>query len=197
MKKAILLILLFVFITMISFGNVLSKKTSSSFIDTLPDMCIIVPPRFVNSLNPFGVPISSSFPDELNRDDYKGCYYQFFTNSMKPQIAVRLLKMNSKQDAVEVYKTSINGHTNDWYGTPERIYGIADSVYFNYEGEDSTKCDECGLVVLKGTYVIYISFKGAYDETPRSIKRVTATRILDLMYINYDLLSPRIRNKQN
>jgi hypothetical protein len=197
MKKFITFLLLFAFTSMISFGNNLPNKPSFTFRDTLPDMCIIVPPGFVNSLNPFGVPISSSFPDELNYDTYKGCYYQFFAKNMKPTIAVRLIKFADKKEAAVAYKTSIDGHTNDWYGVPERLTGLGDSAYFNYEGADTIKCDECGLVVLKGLYVIYVSFKGAYEEATRGLKKIVARRILDLMYINYDVLSPRIRNRQD
>jgi len=200
MKKFISIVSLFIFITINSLGNnakIFSIKNGQLFTDTLPDICIIVPPKLLDSLNPFGVTISSSFPDELNYDTYKGCFYQFFTNNMKPQIAVRLMKFTTKKEAAEAYKISIDGHTSDWYGRPERISLIADSAYFNYEGEDTAKCDECGLVALQGIYVIYVSFKGAYDETSRSRKKFIALKVLEAMYDNYDLLLPRIRNRQN
>jgi len=197
MKKIISLLLFLICISLISYGNILPNKESNSLTDTLPDICIIVPPKLLDSLSPFGVPMSSSFPDELNYDTYKGCFYQFFTKNMKPQIAVRLMKFTTKKEAAAVYKTSIDGHTSDWYGNPERISLIADSAYFNYEGEDSAKCDECGLVALQGIYVIYVSFKGAYDETSRSRKKFIALKVLEAMYDNYDLLLPRIRNRQN
>jgi len=115
---------------------------------------------------------------------------------VKQQIAIRLLKRNSTKEAAGDYKTNIDRHTNNWYGTPERIYGVADSAYFNYEGEDTSKCDECGLVALKGLYTIYVSFKGAYEESPRQRKKAIALFILYVMYDRYDILSPRIRKRQ-
>jgi hypothetical protein len=198
MKKIILLVswLLFISITAIGKPINLLNKISPAYTDTLPDMCWIVPATILDSLNPFGTPLSASFPDELNYDVYRGCYYQFFTPTIKPQIAIKLLKWSSKQEAAIDYKTNIDRHTSDWYGRPERIYGIADSAYFNYEGEDTAKCDECGLVALKGLYTIYISYKGAYDESPRQRKKVIALIVLGIMYDRYDILSPRIRNRR-
>ena len=161
MRKHVFLFSLLICTTVTAVCKSLSSpgKIVPAFTDTIPDMCWIVPATIVDSLNPFGVPLSKSFPDELNYDVYRGCYYQFFTTNMKPQIAIRLLKWNSKKEAAEDYKTNINRHTSDWYGRPERIYGVADSAYFNYEGEDTAKCDECGLVASKGLYTIYISFR--------------------------------------
>lgn len=175
----------------------ISVRQATILTDTLPDMCRIVPPAILDSLSPFGVPLSGSFPDELNYDVYRGCYYQFFTPNSKGQIAIKLLKWNTKKEAAEDYKTNIDRHTSDWYGRPERIDGVADSAYFNYEGEDTAKCDECGLVALKGLYTLYISFKGGYDEAPRQRKKSMALLILYIMYANYDALNPRIRNRQD
>lgn len=195
MKKFIPLILLFAITTMISYGNILSNKTS--FTDTLPDMCIIVPPLFVDSLNPFGVPISSSFPDPNNYDVYKGCQYQFFTSNAKPQIAVRILKWASKSESLQEYKTNFSRHVESWGRSPERIYWVPDSAYFTNNGEEPNKCFDCGLVVLNGLYTIYISFAGD-DDGNRDRKKTVSLHILEMLCKRFpDLTPPRTLNRQN
>ncbi len=199
MKKNIHFVLISVLITLSSFckGNN-DKSTNKAQVpsDTIPDMCILVPPTFVDSLNPFGIIISSNAPDELNTEIYKGCFYRFFNQQSKRQIAVRLIKWPSKSEALAEYKMNFNRHFESWGRSPERINWVADSAYFTDNGEEANKCFDCGLVVLNGLYTIYISFAGD-DDGNRDRKKTVSLYILERLCTRMPgLTPPRMINRQ-
>jgi hypothetical protein len=49
------------------------------------------------------------------------------------------------------------------------VSGIVDSAYFDYDYDDTTRRDECGLVAIQN--MEYISFKGQYEKVPRARKK--------------------------
>lgn len=197
MKKQFYLVLMFGFMTASGFcseKNDLYINKSQLPNDTLPDMCILVSPLFVDSLKPFGVPISGSFPDPGNYDVYKACFYQFFTANAKPQIKVAILKWTSKSEALEEYKTNLSRHVESWRRPPERIFWVSDSAYFTDNGEEPNKCFDCGLVALNGVYTIYISI-GGDDDGNRERKKNVALQILERMCTRMPgLVPPRMIN---
>lgn len=102
--------------------------------------------------------------------------------------------MGSKKEAGDDFRIFFNSEWNTGVA-PERLYGIADSAYFDYDFEDTAKCDECGLVASRGEYGIYIAFKGQYEKVPRARKKESALKILQVMYDRVTGLAPsRIRN---
>ena len=166
--------------------------------DTLANICNVIPPEDMKYLNPFTNILSSIFPDQNNHETYSGCHYQFYTpdDREKGQIAIRLIKWGSKKEASDDFRNFFSSESNGGVA-PERLYGIADSAYFDYDYEDTVKCDECGLVATRGEYGIYIAFKGQYEKVPRARKKESALKILQVMYDRVPGLAPsRIRNRQ-
>ena len=92
-----------------------------------------------------------------------------------------LIKWESKKEAGDDFRNFYSSELNSGIA-PEQIYGIADSAYFDYDFEDTTTCDNCGLVATTGEYGIYIAYKGQYEEVHRERKRESALKILQLMY---------------
>ena len=200
MKNYAIFILLFAIITM-AFAqhtpNGLPVKQRFVATDTLPAMCRILPPEDIRVLHPFTTILTNIFPDDGNVENYNGCHYQFYTPDEKPQLAIRLIKWSSKKEAADDYIMQVRRHFESWGISPERLYGIADSAFFDLNPEDTSKCDECALVVMQGVYGIYISFKGQYEKVLRARKRESALKILQTIYDRIPGLAPsRIRNRQ-
>lgn len=165
--------------------------------DTMPVICNVLPGKDIEALQPFLSPLTNSFPDPNEFETYSGCYYQFFTDNSKPQLAVRLIKWGSANEAMDEFKIQAQRHFEMWGISPERLRVEADSAYFGIEPMDSNKCDECGLVAAQGIYTIYISFKGQYETITRERKKIVALQILRMMYDRIPGLAPsRIRIKQ-
>ena len=167
-------------------------------IDTMSNICNVIPPEDMKYLNPFTNILTNIFPDQNNHETYSGCHYQFYTpdDREKGQIAIRLIKWESKKDASDDFRNFFSSEANGGVA-PERLYGIADSAYFDYDYDDTTKCDECGLVAIRAEYGIYIAFKGQYEKVPRARKKESALKILQMMYDRVPGLAPsRIRNRQ-
>jgi len=165
--------------------------------DTMPNICLTLPPQDMEALHPFTNLLSNIFPDPNNFETYNGCQYQFFTPGDKPQLAVRLIKWGSKQEAASEFRQQVQSHFDLWGLVPERLRGIADSAYFGFNADDTAKCDECGLVAIQGVYAIYISYKGQYENVTRARKKESALKILQMMYDRIPGLAPsRIRNRQ-
>ena len=163
--------------------------------DTLPNICNIIPPDDMKVLSPFTQILTKIFPDPNNYETYSGCYYQFYTPTEKAQIAIRLIKWSSKREAGDDFH---NFYIREWSATgqaPERIPGVADSAYFNYGFDDTTKCDECSFIATIKDYNIYIAFKGEYGKVTRARKKESALKILQAIYDRIPGLAPsRIRN---
>lgn len=173
----------------------ISKPAAITVSDTIPNICNVIPPADMKYLSPFTSILTNIFPDANNYDTYSGCHYQFYTPEAKPQIAIRLIKWGSKKEAGDDFRNFFTSESNSGVA-PERLYGIADSAYFDYDTEDTAKCDECGLVTARGDYGIYISFKGQYETVPRARKKESALKILQLMYDRIPGLAPsRLRNR--
>jgi hypothetical protein len=199
MKKYTIFILSFSIVTMAFVkdrpGPLSIKETIN--VDTMPDICRVLPGQDIEALHPFTNPLSKSFPDPNNYETYFGCQYQFFSNNDKPQLAVRMIRWSSKQEGLDEYKMQVQRHFETWGISPERLMIGADSAYFVIEPMDTSKCDECGLVALQGLYSVYISFKGQYEKVPREAKKLVALQILRMMYDRIPGLAPsRIRNRQ-
>lgn len=138
--------------------------------DTMPSVCHYLPPKDIEALQPFQSPLSKSFPEPNEFETYSGCHYQFFTNTDKAQLAVRLIKWSSRQEVSEDYKMQIQRHFESWGITPERLNIETDSAYFSIEPADSTKCDECGVVAIEGVYAIY-KLQRTIRESAKSKKK--------------------------
>ncbi|HET9434662.1 MAG TPA: hypothetical protein VFO37_12935 [Chitinophagaceae bacterium] len=198
-KNYFILVPLFAIVVMIypiNKGTGISNPSSRILTDTIPNICNIIPPADMKYLNPFTNILTNIFPDPNNYDNYSGCHYQFYTPDAneKGQIAIRLIKWGSKKEAGDDFRNFFNSEWNSGVA-PERLYGIADSAYFDFDFEDTTKCDECGLVATTGAYGIYIAFKGQYEKVPRARKKESALKILQMMYHRVPGLAPsRIRN---
>lgn len=174
-----------------------SSTTLPVSTDTIPEVCNVLPGKDIEALHPFTTRLTAAFPDPNAYETYTGCYYQFYTDSEKPQLAVRLMKWASKEEAMDEFKMQAQRHFESWGLSPEKLSVEADSVYFSIEPMDSTRCDECHLVAIQGVYSIYISFKGQYGGLTREGKKLVALQILKMMYDRIPGLAPsRIRNKQ-
>ena len=145
----------------------------------------------METLHPFTTLLTKSFPDPNSFETYTGCHYQFFTKEEKPQIAVRLIKWESAQQAAAEFRQQVQSHRDNTGLAPERLRGVADSAYFSLDAQDTAFCDECHMVAIQGVYSIYISFKGQYEKVPRAAKKLSALNILQLMYDRIPGLSPR------
>jgi hypothetical protein len=172
-------------------------KESTRITDSIPQVCNYLPGKDIEALHPFTTLLTTSFPDPNAYETYTGCYYQFYTDSEKPQLAVRLMKWGSKQEALDEYKMQAQRHLESWGIYPERLSAGADSAYFSIDPMDSTKCDECHLVAIQGIYSVYVSFKGQPNGITREGKKLVALAILKIMYDRIPGLAPsRIRNRQ-
>lgn len=173
------------------------SQTKAGLTDTLPDLCTAISRQDVERIQPFTNLLTNVFPDPNNLDNYKACHYQFYTKNDYPQLAIRLIKWSSKKESADDFRMQLRGEFDAMGFLPERLPGIADSAYFSFDGEDSTKCNECGLVAVRGPYGIYISFKGQYETVTRAGKKNAAIRLLQLMYDRVPgLAASRIRNMQ-
>src|SRR5688572_28401841 len=102
MKNSLLSVCFFVIISMAYIGGnsfELFNLKPGTFTDTIPNICNIIPPLEMEGLNPFTTRLTTTFPDPNNFENYSGCQYQFFTADQKPQIAIRLIKWESKKEA--------------------------------------------------------------------------------------------------
>lgn len=199
MKKLVTIILPLAFIAFAFVDhkpNAVSSKKYTVITDSVPEVCNIILPLEVDTLNPFGIPLSNSFPDPNNHETYKGCHYQFFTASIKRQIAVRIIKWTSKSEALDEYKMNLSRHVESWGKPPERIFWVPDSAYFTDNGQEPNKCFDCGLVVLNGLYTIYVSFTGD-DDANRDRKKTVSLYILEMLCARIPgLTPPRTLNRQ-
>lgn len=167
----------------------------NSITDTLPNICSTIPPDDMKELSPFTQILTKVFPDPNNFETYSGCYYQFYTPTEKPQIAIRLIKWGTKKEAGDDFHNFFLSEWNASGQAPERLYGIADSAYFSFGFNDTTKCDECGLVATVKDFGIYIAFKGEYEKVTRARKKEAALKILQALYNRIPGIAPsRIRN---
>jgi len=190
----------FLFLSLFSFGFIddktgnISNSASHDLTDTIPQVCAYITPRDMETCHPFTTLLTNTFPDPNSFETYAGCHYQFFTRDEYPQIAVRLIKWSSKQEAANEFKQQVQSHFDQWGIAPERLRGTADSAYFGFNTEDTSLCDECGLVAIQGEYAMYISFKGQYEKVPRARKKQSALKILQMMYDRIPgLTPPRVR----
>src|ERR1700741_1555489 len=113
MKPKIFIVLLFVFITMTFAShkpNHLPKNEYPGIADTIPQVCIYITPEKMKTLHPFTTLLTNIFPDPNSFETYTGCYYQFYTKEEKPQIAVRLIKWESAQQAAVEFKQQVQSH---------------------------------------------------------------------------------------
>lgn len=173
----------------------LRNNSSQNKTDTIPQVCAYLTPEVIETVQPFTHPLSKMFPDPDPLENFTGCYYQFYTEDEYPQFAISLVKWSSKTEAAVDFNMFFQSHLDNWGFPPERIYGIADSAFFGFNADDTTKCDICGLVAIQGVYSIHIVFKGQYDKVTRARKKESALKILQLMYDRIPGLSPtRIRN---
>lgn len=150
-------------------------------VDTLPDICVVLPAADIASLSPFTNPLSNSYPED-SLEGYRGCMYEFFKGNDYGTIKISLLKNKSKADALVFYNSNVADHINLWQRRPEVINGLADSAYFNYNAFDDTKCDDCHLLLMSGVYNIVVSFHGQYDDVPRENKKKAAINIVKLLF---------------
>ena len=194
MKHQISIVVFIAFITMAFAShkpNHISKNKYSAITDTIPQVCVYITPQEMEKVHPFTTLLTNTFPDPNSFETYTGCHYQFYTKDEKPQIAVRLIKWESAQQAAAEFRQQVQSHHDNTGLAPEKLYGAADSAYFGFNGEDTSLCDECGLVAIIGVYSIYISIKGQYEKVPRAAKKLSALNILQLMYDRIPGLSPR------
>jgi len=148
--------------------------------DTLPDICIVLPPADIAALSPFTIALSNSYAEDT-LDGYRGCIYEFFKANDYGTIKISLIKNKSKAEALVFYNSNVADHINLWQRRPETITGLADSAYFNYTTDD-TKCDDCDLSLMSGVYNIVVSFHGQYDDVSREKKKNAAISIVKLLY---------------
>ncbi|MBL7739129.1 MAG: hypothetical protein JNK14_07910 [Chitinophagaceae bacterium] len=199
MKKFVSKIFPFACIAIVFVGykpNNLSGEKYTDIADSVPEICNILSPLLIDSLMPFGTPLSGSFPDPNRWENYSACHYQFFTANAKPQVAVRLIKWASKSEALDEYKMNLSRHVESWGGPPERIHWVPDSAYFTDNGQEPNKCFDCGLVVLNGLYTIYVSFAGD-DNGNRDRKKTVSLYILEMLCARIPgLVPPRTINRQ-
>ena len=150
-----------------------------SKIDTLPDICTVLPAAEIAGLSPFTVALSNSYAEDP-LEGYRGCLYEFFKSPDFGTIKISLIKNKSKADALVFYNANVADHINLWQRRPETIVGLADSAYFNYNADD-TKCDDCHLLLMSGVYNIVVSFHGQYDDVSRDKKKKAAIAIFNLL----------------
>lgn len=160
--------------------RVAASFTTISKIDTLPDICTVLPAGEVAGLSPFTITLSNSYKDDP-LEGYRGCFYEFFKSPDFGTIKISLLKSKSKADALTIYNIDIEDHINSYQMSPEPIPGLADSANFNYNAGDKTKCDDCDLSLLIGLYNVFVGFHGQYDDVSRDKKKSAAIAIFKLL----------------
>jgi hypothetical protein len=181
-----ILLIVFSFLSMPFAG----KKTIHSIthqyrisIDTMPNVCTVLPEQDINALDIFGSgPITSSYPEPDPLEGFHGCYYEY--NSVPRRYAalgVQLLRMGTKEEANDVFRNSEEDHHRVWLVFPERIPHVGDSASITMNSGCSDKCSECILVVKVGVHVIFVNFKGP-EDTPRSKLKTAGLRIVQMMF---------------
>jgi hypothetical protein len=152
-----------------------------SVIDTLPEICTVLPAGEIAGLSPFTISLSNSYKEEP-LDGYSGCIYEFFKSPDFGTIKISLIKSKSKADAMTIYNNDVADHISLYQISPEPIPGLADSAHFNYNAGDISKCDDCDLSLLIGLYNVVVSFHGQYDDVSRDKKKKAAISIVKLLY---------------
>jgi hypothetical protein len=150
-------------------------------VDTLPDICVVLPAAEIAALSPFTVTLSNSYPEDPI-EGYRGCLYEFFKSPDFGTIKISVLKLKSKADALADYKMQIEDHIRILERRPESITGLADSAFFTYDAFDDSKCDNCGLSLLLGVYNVNVILKGQYDDVLREKKKNAAISIVKLLF---------------
>jgi len=172
------------------------KQNNDKAKDTLPDICTVLPAEEIAALMPFTNSLSKSFPEPDPTENYKSCLYQFWKKNDFPGIKVSLLKYNLKEEALIAYKSSMESYQDPQLIGFERLLNLADSVFWGSGSSDPLKCDECGLVAIRGVYQMIIAFKGQFDESLMLRKKAVAIKILEMMLDRIPgLLPSRIHNK--
>ena len=163
-----------------------NQKVAASFsiiskIDTLPDVCTVLPAAEIAGLSPFTIALSKSYADDP-LEGYRGCFYEFFKSPDFGTIKISILKSKSKADALTIYNNDVADHISLYQISPEPIPALADSAHFNYNTGDISKCDDCDLSLLIGLYNVVVSFHGQYDDVSRDKKKKAAISIVKLLY---------------
>lgn len=162
------------------------QKVAASFsiinkIDTLPDICTVLPAAEIAGLSPFTIALSNSYVDDP-LEGYRGCFYEFIKSPDFGTIKISLLKSKSRSDALEIYNNDVADHISLYQISPEPIPGLADSAHFNYNAGDHSKCDDCDLSLLIGLYNVVVGFHGQYDDVSRDKKKKAAIAIFKLLH---------------
>jgi hypothetical protein len=152
--------------------------------DTMPDICVIIPPADIEALNIFKAgPITHHYPEPDPVEGFTACYYEF--NSIPRRYAalgIQLIKMTTKEDANDVFRNWEEDYARVWLTKPERIPKTGDSCsIFSDPACTEDKCPECMLIVKQGVYVMFVSFKGPEDITQSGVKSA-GLKIIQMLY---------------
>lgn len=131
MKPFILVFLLATFIYPVFAGyptSHWSKDQDARIKDTIPEMCSILPGWEIDTLHVFTNRLTKTFPDPNAGENYWGCYYQFYKPDDYPQLAIRMIKWGSKQEAADDFRMQVSSAVRINGIAPERLYGVADSA---------------------------------------------------------------------
>jgi hypothetical protein len=173
-----------------------SSGIVSTKVDTMPDICTVLPAAEIDALHIFNNPLTKSYPEQDPIENFHGCYYEFYKPNDFPMLSVQLVKYLSKKEAGSIFHQNVLDHYDTWGVDPERILHVGDSAFFGLNTNAHNKCDECSLIVNQGLYMIYVNFKGQMDEVPREKKKTIAINIVRMMYDRIPGLAPSlIQNK--
>jgi hypothetical protein len=172
-------------------GGIVSTK-----VDTMPNICTVLPAEEIDALHIFNNRLTKSYPEQDPIENFHSCYYEFYKPNDFPMLSVQLVKYLSKQEAGSVFHQNVLDHYDTWGVDPERILHVGDSAFFGLNTNAYNKCDECSLIVNQGVYMVYVNFKGQMDEVPRERKKTIAITIVQRMYDRIPALAPSfIRSK--
>lgn len=143
-------------------------------------MCSVLPGDEVAGLSPFGLPIKEVREDD-RMDGYCGCHYDFESKDDYPQCYITINQFSSPAECRESFSTNRQYWVDMYQRSPDYISKLADSAAF-FGNAEPDKCDDCGLQVVSGKYLIRVAFKGMYDKISADAKKNSAVSIVKKLF---------------
>ena len=148
--------------------------------DSLFALCSVLPGDEVAGLSPFGLPIKEVREDD-RMDGYCGCHYDFQSKDDYPQCYITINQFSSPAVCLESFSTNRQYWVDMYQRSPDYISHLADSAAF-FGNAEPDKCDDCGLQVVSGKYLIRIAFKGMYDMISAGTKKNSAVSMVKRLF---------------
>src|SRR3979490_1840488 len=80
-----------------------SSGIVSTKVDTMPNICTVLPPAEIDALHIFNNPLTKSYPEQDPIENFHSCYYEFYKPNDFPMLSVQLVKYLSKKEAGSIF----------------------------------------------------------------------------------------------